>query len=160
MRRPTETPLSALALAALALTLTLTSGCVAYSGNTPAQKTQSWASQGSLVANNAQIVDDVHKARLAVARGTAIQLRTICSGLEFDVGTAYDTLPTPDLALTNDLNVADEQLLHAASDCSQVSSVSSPRTRRALAQMATGLGDLQKAQRRARALGVSWPGTL
>lgn len=154
---PVVAPVASAALAALAAASFL-AGC-GYSGSGPA-KVQAWARQSTIVSDTGLVVDDVRRARLAVKDGAVHQLRTICAGLAYDVGTAYDTLPSPDQQLTDELNAADELLVSSAGACSQVSSVSSVRTRGALAKMTSGLAGLEKARERAVSLGVSWPGRI
>lgn len=137
----------------------LLAGCAPYSGTT-AQKVQQWERHSSFVSDNDTLVDDVIRVREAVKIGTVKQVRTICGGFASNVGTAYTTLPTPDQALTDDLNAADILFVNAATSCSGVSSVSSPTMRRALAKLTSGLAQLGRAQRRLQSLGVTWKVTL
>jgi hypothetical protein len=130
-------------------------GCAAYSG-TPAQKVQQWAKHSSFVADNTTLVNDVIRTREAVKVGTVKQVRTICGGFASDVGNSYVTLPTPDQALTNDLNAADVLLVDASTACSGVSSVSSSVMKTALMKMTSGLAYLGRAQERIESFGVAW----
>jgi hypothetical protein len=143
----------------LLLVVGFLAGCAPYSGTT-AQKVQQWARHSSFVSDNDTLVDDVIRVREAVRIGTVKQVRTICGGFASDVGTAYTTLPTPDQALTDDLNAADILLVDASTSCSGVSSVSSPRMRRALGKLTSGLAQLARAQRLLQSFGVTWKVTL
>ncbi|MGD0083876.1 MAG: hypothetical protein ABSD78_11840 [Acidimicrobiales bacterium] len=140
--------------AGLVVVACLLAGC-GYSG-TPDQKVQEWAKQSSFVSDNDTLVDDIVRVHRAVKIGTAEQLRTICGGFAYDVGTAYDTLPTPDQALTNDLNQADTAFLAAATTCGDVSSVTSPAMKGVVRNINSGLGALERAQRLLQSLGLSW----
>jgi hypothetical protein len=137
----------------------LLAGCAPYSGTT-AQKVQQWERHSSFVSDNDTLVDDVIRVREAVKIGTVKQVRTICGGFASDVGTAYTTLPTPDQALTDDLNAADILFVDASTSCSGVSSVSSPRMASALAKLTSGLKYLVLAQRLLQSFGVQWSARL
>jgi hypothetical protein len=130
-------------------------GCAPYRGTT-AQKVQEWAKENSFVANHDQMVADIIRVDKALKIGTAKQLRTICGGFASDIGTAYTTLPAPDVALTNDLNNADTTLLDAATSCSGVSSATSPTMKADIVKIHQGLGYLRKAQMLLATLGVTW----
>jgi hypothetical protein len=108
------------------------------------------------VADNDQLVDDLIRLDKAVKIGTPEQVRTICGGLAYDIGTSYDTLPTPDQALTDDLNNADTSFLNAATSCSSDSAVSTATMTADLAKVRAGIGSLLKAQRLLKSLGVTW----
>jgi hypothetical protein len=83
-------------LLALALVGTVASACSPYSGTTT-QKVQQWASNSAFIADSNTLLSDISRVRRAVSIGTPKELRTICAGLAYDVGTTYETLPTPDL---------------------------------------------------------------
>lgn len=142
------------AVAVLVAALSL-AGCSPYSGTT-AEKVQQWVRQNSFAANHDLLVTDLNDIVMAVKTGSPMTVRTICGGFAVDLGTAYETLPTPDPALTSDLNDADTTLVNAATSCSAVSSVSSPRMRSDLASFRAGLGDLRRAERLLATLGVRW----
>jgi len=154
IRRPRRRRLPVAALAAV-LVAAILGGCAPYSGTT-AQKVRQWVSQNSFRENHDLVITDINDVDMAVRLGAAKTVRTICGGMAVDLGTAYETLPTPDQALTNDLNAADTTLAAAATSCSGVGSVSSPTMTRDLALFRTGIGDLRKAQRVLASLGVSW----
>jgi hypothetical protein len=130
-------------------------GCAPYRGTT-AQKVQEWAKENTFVANHDQMVSDIIRVDKALKIGTVKQLRTICGGFASDIGTAYTTLPAPDLALTNDLNDADTALVNAATSCSGVSSKTSPAMKADSVKIHQGLEYLRKAQLLLATLGVSW----
>jgi len=148
-RRP-----SGIVLVAL-LGVALLSACAPYSGTT-AQKVKQWVAYSSFKSDNDTVLSDVLLVRKAVKVGTVKQVRTICGGFASDVGTTYTTLPTPDLALTDDLNAADILFVDASTSCSGVSSVSSPAMKLALVKLTSGLEDLVRAQRLLRSFGVTW----
>jgi hypothetical protein len=143
------------ALLALALAAIVLAGCSDYSG-TPAQRVQAWVSQNSFVSDNDIVVGDIMKLNEAQTKGTPKIVRTICSGLAYDVGTTYTTLPTPDQALTNALNDADQILFSAANSCAEVSSLTSPTMAADRAKVRQGVLDLLKVKGILRSLGVTW----
>jgi len=138
-------------------TLAVASLCAAcgYSGTT-AQRVQQWAQHSSFVSDNDTLVGDIVRIHRAVKIGTAQQMRTICGGFAYDIGTAYDTLPAPDEALTNDLNQADTAFIKAATTCGDVSSTTSPAMQGALSSINAGLTGLERAQQLLQTLGVTW----
>jgi hypothetical protein len=142
------------AFAALVVAFGL-SGCSPYSG-TRASKVQQWAKQNSFASDNDLVVNDIGDLFKAVQSGSMQTVTTICGGLAIDVGTAYDTLPSPDQALTNYLGDADTSIVNAATSCSRISSLGSRTMRRDLAVLLTGISELRKAQRLIASLGVHW----
>ncbi len=124
-----------------------------YSG-TLAQQVRSWASQNTYVTNRNQVLADAHSLELAVAKGTAKELRTVCGGLSSDAGTLYSTLVTPDRQLTRDLNHSMEDFFGAAERCAVASSTKSAGATRALAETRSGLRELAAADLIMRRLGV------
>jgi hypothetical protein len=137
------------------LGVALLGGCAPYSGTT-AQKVQQWARHSAFKSDNNTVVNDVIRVREAVKLGTVKQVRTICGGFASDVGITYTTLPTPDLALTNELNAADILFVDASTSCSGVSSVSSQTMTSALEKLTSGLTYLARAQRLLQSFGVAW----
>ncbi len=151
MRRPRRL-LSAVAALAVAFGL---AGCSPYSGTT-ATRVQQWARQNSFASDNDLVVNDIADVYKAVKAGSVQTVTTICGGLAIDVGTAYETLPSPDQALTNYLNDADTAIVNAATSCSRISSLGSRTMRRDLAVLMKGISDLHKAERLIGSLGVHW----
>ena len=139
----------------MVLTALILGGCAPYSGTT-AQKVQQWVEQNSFRENHDIIFTDINDVDAAVKLGSPKTVRTICGGMAVDLGTAYETLPTPDQALTNDLNDADTTLATAATSCSAVRSVSSSTMSKDIALFRAGIGDLRKAQAVLASLGVTW----
>lgn len=133
----------------------LLSAC-GYTG-TPAQQVRSWVAQTSFVSNEQQVLADVHSVELAVAHGSALQLRTVCGGLESDAGTLDGTLPTPDHTLTSELGGSMATLFPAATSCAVASSTRSRSVARDLARMQRALSSLEQARRRLSADGVRTP---
>lgn len=131
------------------------SACSPYSGS-QAQKVRQWAGQNSFVANHDQVISDISLLKKAVKQGSAKVVRTICGGLASDVGTAYETLPTPDQTLTNELNAADEDVVNAATSCSAVGSVHSATMASDLSLFRQGVAELAKAQQRLASFGFTW----
>jgi len=130
-------------------------GCSPYSG-TRSSKVQQWAKQNSFASNNDLVVNDILDVYKAVKTGSVETVTTICGGLAIDVGTAYETLPSPDQALTNELNDADTSIVNAATSCSRISSLRSQTMRRDLAVLLAGISDLHKTQRLIASFGVHW----
>ena len=143
------------AAAVVILTASLLAGCSPYSGTT-AQKVREWVSQNSFVANHNLLITDINDVNKGVKSGSAKVVRTICGGMASDVGTAYETLPTPDQALTNDLNDADQTFVNASTSCSGVGSLASSTMQKDLAMFRVGIGDLRRAQALLASLGVNW----
>ncbi|MGA2209049.1 MAG: hypothetical protein ABSH30_05380 [Acidimicrobiales bacterium] len=143
------------AVVALCLAAAGLGGCAPYRGTT-AQQVQEWAKQNSFTANHDQMVSDIIRVDKALKIGTVKQLRTICGGFASDIGTAYTTLPAPDQALTNVLNDADTTLENAATNCSGVSSKTSPAMQADSVKIHQGLEDLRKAQLLLATLGINW----
>lgn len=121
------------------------------------QQVQSWASQSSFVANDKQVLTDVAGVQLGARKGSALQLRTICGGLQSDAGTLYGTLPTPDHPLTAQLGTSMQDLYDAAASCAVASSTTSATVQRDLARIHRGLVELDGARKRLLAFGVHSP---
>ncbi|HEV8063991.1 MAG TPA: hypothetical protein VGP46_04125, partial [Acidimicrobiales bacterium] len=106
--------------------------------------------------NNNQVVSDVVLVRKAAAHGTGLQFLTDCGGMASDVGTAYEQLPAPDQALTNDLNNAYTLIGGAAQACSATHDVHSAVAVKSLQQISQGMADLKASQSLLASLGVKW----
>jgi hypothetical protein len=143
-------------LAALVLAAGLALAACGYSGS-GAAKVRSWVAQSSFVANERQVLADVRSLELAVAHGSALQLRTVCGGLSSDAGTLYETLPTPDHTLTDELGGSMETLFPAATSCAVASSTRSARVTRDLATIERAMRALARARQRLAADGVRSP---
>jgi hypothetical protein len=126
-------------------------GC-GYSGSHASQVHQ-WVQQNSYWANESQVVADAHSVEAAIARGTALQVRTACGGLGADAGSLYSTLPTPDHPLTDDLNRAMQAFFAAGQGCAATPSTRSAAARSSLGQIQRALGALEVANRRLAGIG-------
>ena len=141
-------------VAATVLTASLAAaGCTSYTGS-PANQIREWAQQADVTANDAQLVADLGDFRRSVARGQLGEVTTNCAGLATDAGTADGNLPTPDNALTNQLNDAYEQFFNAGNDCAQATIMGSSRIVRANQRLTRGLAELRTAERKLRQAGV------
>jgi hypothetical protein len=125
---------------------------------TPSQKVREWVSHSSFLANGNTLLSDISRLRRAAQIGSAKDVRKICTGLVDDAGTMYETLPTPSLKLTDDINAADETMARAANTCSDSSSVISPVTLSAIAQL--GTTQLKRVQSDLGTFGVQWRARL
>ncbi|MHB1987482.1 MAG: hypothetical protein ACYCSF_05800 [Acidimicrobiales bacterium] len=130
----------------------LIAGC-GYSGSHAAQVSQ-WVAQNSYLANAAQVVADARSVELSVAKGSALQLRTVCGGLSADAGTLYSSLVTPDHRLTRELASSMEDFFHAAETCAIAPSTTGAGVRRSLVEARAGLAELGLADARLRAFGI------
>ncbi len=114
-----------------------------------------WVSQNSFLSNERQVLADVHSLHLAVEKGSAIQLRTVCGGLSSDAGTLYGSLPTPNHPLTNELGASMVDFFHAAESCAVAPSTRGIGTARALSDLRRAMTELASARRTLRSFGVS-----
>lgn len=142
--------------AALVLLVVVAAGCVQYSGSDLAARVRSWMGSSSFVSDNDTLIDDIARAHAAVSGGTALQLRTVCAGLEADTGTAYETLPSPSSSLTGTLNTAYETLFKAATSCAEAPSVRAPSVSKAFSKMTEARQALARAQGELASLGIRW----
>ncbi|MGH9294558.1 MAG: hypothetical protein ACRD0B_04435 [Acidimicrobiales bacterium] len=145
-----------MALVLVGLSALCWSSCASYSGSSAADKVHSWLATSNFVVNHDTLLSDIAAARRAAARGTALQLRTVCAGMQFDIGTAYDTLPTPQESLTEALDDADQALFKAGADCARAGSTHSAAVRRALSRMRAAEEALDRAAVLLRKDGFDW----
>jgi hypothetical protein len=137
----------AVALAALVL-----AGCTGYSGSLSHEVAQ-WDNGASLSSNDGQITSDLQDIATGIKERKLVATHTACDGLGSDAGTAYGELPTPDTALTNDLNTAYIDFTNAAQDCSEAPSFSASDFARYRRQLAKADAAFAAAKRRLRSLG-------
>jgi hypothetical protein len=149
-------PVRSAGLAALVLAAGLAVAACGYTGSGPAE-VRSWVAESSFVANERQVLADVRSVELAVAHGSALQLRTVCGGLSSDAGTLYETLPTPDHTLTDELGGSMETLFPAATSCAVASSTKSARVARDLVTIERAMKELARARQRLAADGIRSP---
>ncbi len=140
-------------LAALLLALGALAGCTSYTG-TRANQVREWASIALVASNDKLIVQDITAVKASLRARQLKDVTSNCSGLVFDTGTAYGNLPTPDITLTNELNVAYEDFASAGSSCAAAASLHSSRIAGALATIALGAVSLDRATRLLAADGV------
>jgi hypothetical protein len=138
---------------ALGATMAALLGGCGFSGTLSTQVSQ-WSSQGSFTTNEQQVVADVRSVQRAVASGSPLQLRTVCGGLTSDAGTLYDTLPTPDHAITNELGAAMHDFFTAAASCAVAPATRTAAVSRDLSIIDRGIAELALAGRRLARDGV------
>lgn len=138
-----------LAPLAAALAVAAAAGCTSYTG-TPANQVREWASTATVGTNDADVVADVRALERSVRAGAVKDVTSNCAGLVYDTGTAYDNLPTPNEALTGELNAAYEKFFASGEACSSVTSVTAPGVATALADAADGLRLLDRPTRQLR----------
>lgn len=151
-RRGRDRPGRLAAPAAVVTSALVLAGCSGYTGN-HAHRVGEWASAASLSANDALIRADIAGIASGIARRELRATRTECDGLATDAGTAYGELPTPDRALTGDLNTAYLDDVAAAESCTAARSFASPRFARYRREIAAGVAALRAATRRLAAIG-------
>ncbi len=140
-------PLNEVAVvSAVLLVLGALAGCTSYTGS-KANQVREWASIASVSSNDELIVQDVSAIKLSLRARRLKDVTSNCSGLVFDTGTAYGNLPAPDNTLTDELNVAYEDLAAAGSSCAWARRLGSHRITAALATIDAGLVSLDKAGR-------------
>lgn len=141
------------------LATTSLSGCSIYSGGTR-DKVHEWVNRSAFIADINTVLSDVSDIRQATKSGTVKDLRTICAGLADDVGTTYETLPSPVPRLTSAINVPVQLMFSAANSCSLAPSLASPVTERALAQLDKGESQLKQVRSILAGFGVDWRARL
>jgi hypothetical protein len=140
----------AVAVVAIAIAL---AGCAGYTGDR-AHQVAEWASGADLTTNDGYVTSDVGSIALGIKRRELVATHTACDGLASDAATAYGELPTPDTALTDDLNTAYLDFTDAAQDCSSVSSFAPPGFRRYERELGRAVAALDAADARLRAFGL------
>ena len=140
-------------LAVGALALGVTAGCTGYSGTQAHQVTQ-WASQYSVISNDAIVIADVGAIRRSIKAARLLDVTSNCAGLVTDAGTAYANLPTPDNTLTNELNTAYQDFANAGGICATATSLHAAKLFVAMKQIAVGVTALARAKLRLASDGV------
>ena len=128
-------------------------GCSSTSG-TPRQQVQQWANQFGYDSLNAQIQDDLSFINKAVSQHRLSALQTNCNGFPGDVEPLYESLPTPNTALTNELGNASESWFNAAADCVAAKSFSSRDYRQYAKAMSSAARQYAVAKKRLATFGV------
>ena len=100
---------------------------------------------------------DVRSLRLAVAKGSPLELRTVCGGLASDAGTLYGVLPTPSHNLTDELGAAMSDFFNGAEKCAVASSTRSTAVRRAEGSVSAGMTLMTTVHATLARLGIRSP---
>jgi hypothetical protein len=129
-------------------------GCSGYSGTISSQVGQ-WAANAPWDQDNAQIQSDLTDLGNGLRERQLLPLRTACAAFPADISTLYNTLPTPDTTLTNELNRALTDFDEAATDCYDSSSFTSARFAKYERELAAGKDAYRQATQRLKSFGVS-----
>ncbi|HUY06327.1 MAG TPA: hypothetical protein VMU99_03590 [Acidimicrobiales bacterium] len=92
--------------APIAIAIALTFGSCSSPPVSMRTKMQSWATQQNFVSDDASIRSDLVGIDAGIRLRDLAGLRTDCVGLSADADQIYSTLPSPDVTVTNELNVA------------------------------------------------------
>lgn len=149
MRRAVLQQNLATRLGALGLCLLLGGALAACSNmsGTTAQQVREWSNGAGYSADNAQLNSDLQSLaagkRLRDLRG----LRTACAGFGVDAATLQGELPTPDTAITDEINNAMTSFYNASLSCYAASSFSSSSFRTYERELASGVALYDKARK-------------
>ena len=139
-------------LAAVIVAITA-AGCTG--GGSPAAQLRSWQSGASYGSSQQLFVSDVHEIANGLSRGPLVAVKTACDGLGVDAANAYGELPTPDHALTEDLNGEYLDYTNAAQSCSTAPALRSSAVTRYRLLVAKAADELARAKRRIAAIEAS-----
>ncbi|MGA8297416.1 MAG: hypothetical protein WB770_10270 [Acidimicrobiales bacterium] len=130
------------------LVLALVAAACGGSHTTLPQRLRAWESGASYLQDQSLISTDIREIATGIRTGPLQALHTACDGLAVDSANAYGELPTPEQALTSDLN--DEYLTatNAAQSCSTSTSRHGGRIERYLTLIARAKRDLRGANAR------------
>jgi len=131
----------------------LLAGCSNYSGDAT-QRVREWATSAPWDANDQQLVSDLGDLANGLRLRRLLPLRTACEAFAADAAVLYDTLPTPDKRLTDELNTALGGFDRAARDCYASSAFSSATFRRYQRELASATATYHQAERRLAGFGV------
>lgn len=121
------------------------------SADTPAALS-GWAAGAGYRSSLRLLRTDVEEIATGISKGALAATRTACDGLGSDAATAIGQLPTPDHALTRELNAYYSGLVNAAQACSEARALDSPAMARYRRRVAAAQEQLQAATRRYRVL--------
>jgi hypothetical protein len=140
-----------LVVAACVLVALASAACGGRPATLPA-RLRAWESGSSYSTDQGYIATDIGEIATGIRTGPLGALRTACDGLGVDAANAYGELPTPDSALTTDLN--DEYLTaeNAAQSCSTAATRHGGRVGRYLALIARAEHDRSAAKARIAAI--------
>lgn len=128
--------------------LGLAASSCASAGGSPASRVTQWASAAGIQGLDQTIVSDMSDLLKARAEHKAVYVKTLCSVLYDDVEQAYVQLPSPDQALTNELNDAYLDIGNGAD------AVDAGQTGKGYAEVAAGSASLTAATARLASYGV------
>jgi hypothetical protein len=115
MRRTTA---PAVLASVIALGSLMMAGCTLDPSGSPASQMNGWMTTSGGGAAIGQVEVDSANIDLALARhDPPSAIKTVCALLTTDAQTAIGNLPTPDTAVTDDLNNAYEEAAAAGNDC-------------------------------------------
>lgn len=136
----------------VALSVALAS-CSSVSG-TPSQKVSQWTTEVSLSSVDAQINTDLSFLKSADRSKNLRDIQTDCEGFPGDVEQLYETLPSPDTTLTNELNNATQSWFSAAHYCADAHTVNDVSYRRYISALSAGNSAYALAKKRLSSFGV------
>jgi hypothetical protein len=150
VKRAIPRALVAVTLAAVVL------GAAACSGGptTLSGQLKAWALNATYSADVAQISEDLTALRNGLQERKFLALRTECEGFGVDVEALYGELPTPDLAITNELGASLSSYYTAAEDCYYSSSFTSAKFKTYERLMTSSTKTYKKAVAQLAAYGV------
>lgn len=128
-------------------------GCSTYSGGTT-QQVREWANSAPWDQDNQTIEGDLTDLGNGLRERELRPLRTACAAFPADVSALYNTLPTPDNELTNELNTALTDFDKAATDCYDAKSFTSAPFHAYERELAAGKTAYHAAQQRLLTFGV------
>lgn len=144
----------AIATLTIGLAAVTLSACSPAGGSVTVQVSQ-WASQTGISGLDSTVAGDVHDIEGARRADKPLTVRTLCGVLEEDVGQAYDQLPSPDGAITTDLDSAYLALGQGANECySAAADGDTKALGSAYAEIESGSRHLSAGTARLAALGV------
>jgi hypothetical protein len=131
----------------------MVSSCSGLSGSRRAQVGE-WANGASYDSANAQIQSDLSYLSAAARARQVRDFQADCEGFSGDVETLYETLPTPDVMLTNELNHAFEDWFAASADCENATSLTSVAYVQAQSEIKRGQEQYTRAIARLASFGI------
>ena len=111
-----------------------------------------WVASSGVESNNAQLRSDIGDLENGIRLRELLPLRTACEAFSADASTADGVLPSPDTALTDELNTAYQDFYVAGADCFGAKSFASADYRRFLSRLAAGRAELGRASELLRRL--------
>lgn len=109
---------------------------------------RAWEAGSSYATDQGYIATDIREITTGIRKGPLKALHTACDGLAVDAANAYGELPTPDQALTEDLNDEYLDATDAAQSCSTSALLHGRRVERYLALIGRAERDLRAARAR------------